>query len=612
MTISEFSLDPVIQTDENLHVDQNDNKTTSSKRVTQLSLEGLNTLLSHPKNNSTTIENMDISRLLNKNYTNKESIDEDNNTDIQNLKNDKSISINATSINNKYGISKSSTQNGHKNNSTKKSLSKLLDSNIIEHETNNKIIDENDALKKTNEHTLELIQKTLETPKPPKFTDNDLNNETKKNKTVTKKRRLPKKNHNENENDNENGKKIKRSKSSFPKRQAAPITSNTPKTRNEKEDENIINNNDNILKPISDDVQVEKGDSIKNDGDEPKEDKVKNSEDETDYGSDSENDTYGKGHYCLCNGPDDGSFMVCCDECEEWYHGRCIKITKDQGSKISKFVCPKCKADGKGNTEWKRICRLPGCDKLLEPHKGKHSKYCCQKHGVKFFKDQLFNQTRPEKVAIDLHDLSAVVSEISYGRFKQLGTFGEDLVTANKMFRGIEEERVNEIQKEILRLNDRKKYNQEREHYLRHISIRRTKKLNELMTVISGGKKKDICGFDRRLQLEEDEWSESVPIWKKLKLKIEKITRNDLEAALEQKESSITDENDLSSVCLKEKRKCDKHNGWQELISRDCWLDDQTIETTIDKLTTEKKNILKVAVLRTLDSTSTKSKVISL
>lgn len=30
--------------------------------------------------------------------------------------------------------------------------------------------------------------------------------------------------------------------------------------------------------------------------------------------------------YCLCRGPNDGSFMVGCDTCEEWFHGACVKI----------------------------------------------------------------------------------------------------------------------------------------------------------------------------------------------------------------------------------------------------------------------------------------------
>ena len=31
---------------------------------------------------------------------------------------------------------------------------------------------------------------------------------------------------------------------------------------------------------------------------------------------------YGKEYYCpVCSDPDDGSFMIGCDGCDEWFHG---------------------------------------------------------------------------------------------------------------------------------------------------------------------------------------------------------------------------------------------------------------------------------------------------
>lgn len=49
------------------------------------------------------------------------------------------------------------------------------------------------------------------------------------------------------------------------------------------------------------------------------------------------------GPYCICNGPDDGTFMIFCDQCEEWYHGKCIGLTKEKSRSINKFVCHLCK-----------------------------------------------------------------------------------------------------------------------------------------------------------------------------------------------------------------------------------------------------------------------------
>ena len=47
--------------------------------------------------------------------------------------------------------------------------------------------------------------------------------------------------------------------------------------------------------------------------------------------------------YCICNGPDDGSFMIACDFCDEWFHGNYVGVTEKQGQKIDLYVCPECK-----------------------------------------------------------------------------------------------------------------------------------------------------------------------------------------------------------------------------------------------------------------------------
>lgn len=46
--------------------------------------------------------------------------------------------------------------------------------------------------------------------------------------------------------------------------------------------------------------------------------------------------------YCLCRKPDDGDFMVGCDFCNEWYHGKCVNISRKQAQSIKRYSCPKC------------------------------------------------------------------------------------------------------------------------------------------------------------------------------------------------------------------------------------------------------------------------------
>jgi hypothetical protein len=52
------------------------------------------------------------------------------------------------------------------------------------------------------------------------------------------------------------------------------------------------------------------------------------------------------GRYCVCNGFNDGRFMVECEECEEWFHGRCVQLSgvDEEAAEATAdgFTCPKC------------------------------------------------------------------------------------------------------------------------------------------------------------------------------------------------------------------------------------------------------------------------------
>lgn len=39
--------------------------------------------------------------------------------------------------------------------------------------------------------------------------------------------------------------------------------------------------------------------------------------------------------------------MICCDGCEEWFHPKCINMTKKQAEAIKVFVCTSCKGKQK-------------------------------------------------------------------------------------------------------------------------------------------------------------------------------------------------------------------------------------------------------------------------
>jgi hypothetical protein len=35
-------------------------------------------------------------------------------------------------------------------------------------------------------------------------------------------------------------------------------------------------------------------------------------------------------------------FWICCDICEKWFHGKCVKITPARAEHIKQYKCPAC------------------------------------------------------------------------------------------------------------------------------------------------------------------------------------------------------------------------------------------------------------------------------
>ena len=82
-------------------------------------------------------------------------------------------------------------------------------------------------------------------------------------------------------------------------------------------------------------------------------------QDSSDYGMEGQEGVYLDGHaftehendgemdeddvpvYCICRKPE-GGFMICCEVCGEWYHGRCIGIEREMGERLPHFTCHTC------------------------------------------------------------------------------------------------------------------------------------------------------------------------------------------------------------------------------------------------------------------------------
>ena len=51
--------------------------------------------------------------------------------------------------------------------------------------------------------------------------------------------------------------------------------------------------------------------------------------------------------YCLCRKPYGNQFMIQCDFCHEWYHGKCVRISEKKAKSIGLYRCPECDKKGK-------------------------------------------------------------------------------------------------------------------------------------------------------------------------------------------------------------------------------------------------------------------------
>ncbi|XP_022704329.1 death-inducer obliterator 1-like isoform X2 [Varroa jacobsoni] len=58
--------------------------------------------------------------------------------------------------------------------------------------------------------------------------------------------------------------------------------------------------------------------------------------------------------WCVCHKPHNNQFMIACDECENWFHGRCVGVSKAEGARMEKtgheWFCSNCRKKRNGQS----------------------------------------------------------------------------------------------------------------------------------------------------------------------------------------------------------------------------------------------------------------------
>ncbi|XP_061402352.1 nucleosome-remodeling factor subunit NURF301 [Musca vetustissima] len=129
--------------------------------------------------------------------------------------------------------------------------------------------------------------------------------------------------------------------------------------------------------------------------------------------------------YCLCRQPyDESQFYICCDKCQDWFHGRCVGIVQSEAEFIDEYVCPACQknnsvnmANMKNLTEHETI-ELSKLIKHIQAHKSAWP-----------FMEPVDPKEAPDyyKVIKEPMDLKQIEEKLNKGAYSKLSEFIGDM-----------------------------------------------------------------------------------------------------------------------------------------------------------------------------------------
>lgn len=287
-------------------------------------------------------------------------------------------------------------------------------------------------------------------------------------------------------------------------------------------------------------------------------------------------DLRGEELFCICRQPDLGEIMVACDGCEEWFHMRCAALDTRLAPLIAQFYCEFCLWQNKGSTLWKRKCRLGSCYEAVLPH----SKYCGDQHGQEYLRAALVENGVDSLTVSDMKHVLANCADVnelhSIGtEFPELAFVSAYLADNNTAHLPVELQQVlSTVEAErastdaaILKCEARIEYILViRESYKRFCEELAQLAPNPAASPASRKTKQrkpkpmEPCLWDKKCI---DECSTYY-------LCETPIDHENLMLVIREKISHEPRELHEHRLCIRDRRKCLRHNGWLNLVKDEC------------------------------------------
>ena len=129
--------------------------------------------------------------------------------------------------------------------------------------------------------------------------------------------------------------------------------------------------------------------------------------------------------FCLCRQPyDESQFYICCDRCQDWFHGRCVGVLQNESESIDEYTCPNCDPNVPFNYAIMRTLSTRDYEELrkllrqLQTHKSSWP-----------FRDPVSPRDVPDyyKIIKDPMDLRTIETKIQERRYQRLLEFIGDV-----------------------------------------------------------------------------------------------------------------------------------------------------------------------------------------